>query len=204
MTRLIFVRHAETDMAGTFCGHSDPELNERGRAQLPGLIDRINDRLNESSNDRLPAERFHKLFTSDLARARQTAHAISSYFDVEAADRPGLREISFGEWEGLSWSEIEARDPVLAARWASEYPNVPAPAGETFPRFAARVRSETDFLLRQAAEGPIVVVTHAGFLRVALPRLYGPTHGGAQNAILEATPPYAAVVSVDTEALVSL
>ena len=41
MSELLLIRHAETDMAGTFCGHSDPELNVRGRAQLADLISRL-------------------------------------------------------------------------------------------------------------------------------------------------------------------
>lgn len=185
MSCLIFVRHAETDMAGTFCGHSDPELNERGHAQLESLI------------DRLRGEQFHKIFTSDLTRARQTAHAISSYFGLEAIERPGLREIYFGEWEGLSWSEVESRNPAFAKRWVLAYPNLPAPAGETFSKFEARVRREAEFLLEQAAQFPLLVVTHAGFLRVALTCRYV----GAKKEALENTPDYGAVISTDSQAL---
>jgi alpha-ribazole phosphatase/probable phosphoglycerate mutase len=185
VSRLIFVRHAETDMAGTFCGHSDPELNERGRAQLANLM------------DRLRGETFHKIFTSDLSRARQTAHAISSHFGVEVIERPGLREIYFGEWEGLSWSEIESRNPGWAKRWILKYPKLPAPAGETFQNFEVRVRCETEFLLQQAARLPLLVVTHAGFLRVALAHRYA----GAKKETLAATPDYAAVISTDSQAL---
>ena len=190
MSRLIFVRHAETDMAGTFCGHSDPELNERGRAQLASLIDRL-------KINRLRGETFHKVFTSDLSRARQTAHAISSHFGVEVIERPGLREIHFGEWEGLSWSEVESRNPAWAKRWILEYPKLPAPAGETFQNFEVRVHRETEFLLQQAAQVPLLVVTHAGFLRVALARRYV----GAKKETLAATPDYAAVISTDSQAL---
>ncbi len=37
MSRVFFIRHAETEMAGRYCGHSDPELNAQGRAQLVKL-----------------------------------------------------------------------------------------------------------------------------------------------------------------------
>lgn len=185
MNRIIFVRHAKTDMAGTFCGHSDPPLNERGRAQLENLI------------DRLRGEEFHKIFTSDLTRARQTAYAASAHFGLDTIERPGLREIYFGEWEGLSWSKIESLNPAFAKRWLLEYPKLSAPAGETFPTFEARVRRETEFLLQQAAQFPLLVVTHAGFLRVAL----GCRYGGAKKEALETTPDYAAVISTDSQAL---
>ncbi|MDQ1693485.1 MAG: hypothetical protein QOH85_1020, partial [Acidobacteriaceae bacterium] len=38
MTEILLVRHAETDLKGTFCGHSDPPLNDAGRAQLPAIL----------------------------------------------------------------------------------------------------------------------------------------------------------------------
>jgi broad specificity phosphatase PhoE len=185
MSRIIFVRHAETDMAGTFCGHSDPELNQRGRTQLEGLI------------VRLQGERFSKIFSSDLIRSRQTARAISSHFGADVEERVGLREIYFGEWEGLSWNEIESRDPELAKRWVAEYPVLPAPGGETFTDFETRVHRETEFLLEQAAELPIIAVTHAGFLRVALARL----GGELQKELLGGTPGYGAVVSVESQSV---
>ena len=156
---IIFVRHAETDMAGRFCGHTDPQLNSRGRAQLPRLL------------EQLSHAEFEKIFTSDLIRARQTAEAIAHHFGLEVVRRPGLREISFGDWEGLSWTEIEIRDPERAKRWFKEYPYFPAPGGETFECFRTRVRSEIEFLAEAAEQSPAVVVTHAGFLRVACERL---------------------------------
>ena len=38
MSGLLFIRHAETDMAGTFCGHSDPSVNARGKQQILNLV----------------------------------------------------------------------------------------------------------------------------------------------------------------------
>jgi alpha-ribazole phosphatase len=156
VTHLFLVRHAETDMAGRFCGQSDPDLNEQGRQQLAGLV------------NRLSQDAIRRVYTSDLRRARQTAEAIARHFGVGLHVRPGLREIDFGLWEGLSWSEIEVRDPVLARNWVEEFPNSTAPCGESFQQFESRVRRETAFLLGEAANSPIAVVTHAGFVRVVL------------------------------------
>ena len=156
MTHLFLVRHAETDMAGRFCGHSDPELNEQGRQQLAGLV------------NRLSQHAIRRVYTSDLRRARQTAESIARHFGAGLHVRPGLREIHFGLWEGLSWKEIVLRDPVLAKKWAEEYPDSTAPEAEPFPQFEARVHIETAFLLGEAPESPIAVVTHAGFIRIVL------------------------------------
>ena len=156
MTNLLLIRHAETDMAGRFCGHCDPELNERGRGQLPGLMNAIS------------GEAIRRVYTSDLRRARQTAEAVAKHFGAELHVRPGLREIHFGLWEGLSWSEIEVRGPALARKWVKEYPNSTAPGGESFQQFEMRVRKEIAFLLEKATQVPIAAVGHAGFIRVVL------------------------------------
>jgi alpha-ribazole phosphatase len=179
---LFLIRHAETDMAGRFCGHSDPELNERGRQQLAGVVDRLSEYA------------IRRIYTSDLRRARQTAEAIASHFGIGFEVRPGLREIHFGLWEGLSWSEIEASDPVLVRSWAERYPNSTAPGGESLQQFERRVRAESAFLFAAATECPIAVVAHAGFMRVLLTNFYGVLEEGGWKLTKE----YGSVVALDT------
>lgn len=161
MKQFLFTRHAETDMIGTFCGHSDPELNDNGRSQLPGLIKALSS---------YPIQR---VYTSDLLRAKQTAEAIGRHFRAEVCLRRGLREIDFGLWDGLSWGQIELRDPAMARNWVESYPNVTAPQGEPFGAFQQRVCKEVEFLLAEAPGPYVVVVTHAGFIRVVLTLLCG-------------------------------
>jgi alpha-ribazole phosphatase len=163
MSEILFIRHAETDMAGTFCGSSDPELNARGREQLDELI------------SGLSTEKIAGVFASDLRRAHMTGKAIAEAFNLDCNVRPALREIDFGQWEGLTWKEIEQRDKNYAQRWLSEYPNLPAPDGEHFRDFVQRVLEEVKSLLNEAgAENRcIAVVTHAGVLRVVLSSLQG-------------------------------
>jgi alpha-ribazole phosphatase/probable phosphoglycerate mutase len=182
MTNLVLIRHAETDMAGRFCGHSDPELNQRGRGQLPGMLNALSE------------QAIRRVYTSDLRRARQTAEAVAEHFGAELYLRPGLREIHFGLWEGLSWREIEGRDPALARRWAQEYPNSTAPGGELFLRFVSRVHREILFLQQEAAKLPIAVVTHAGFIRVALTSLFGMSELEAWDRVKE----YGSIIALDT------
>ena len=182
MTDLLLVRHAETDLAGRFCGQSDPELNEQGRQQLAGLV------------NRLSQHAIRRVYTSDLRRARQTAEAIARHFGVGLRVRPGLREINFGLWEGLSWSEIEVRDLPLAKSWAEMYPNSTAPGGEPFQQFESRVRRETAFLLGEATKSPIAVVAHAGFIRVVLTKWCRISEQEAWDR----TKDYGSIVALDT------
>jgi len=163
MSELLFIRHAETDMAGAFCGHSDPALNERGCAQLAELM------------NRLRTEEIGVVYTSDLRRARTTGMAIAEAFSVDCHVRSALREINFGRWEGITWEEIGRRDGAYARRWIAEYPRLPAPDGECFHDFERRVLDEVKFLSleAEAADCCIAVVTHAGVLRTVLRALYG-------------------------------
>jgi alpha-ribazole phosphatase/probable phosphoglycerate mutase len=138
MSELLLIRHAETDMAGTFCGHSDPELNARGRVQLSELI------------NRLRMEMIGVVYTSDLRRAHTTGMAIAEAFDVDCHVRSALREINFGRWEGITWEEIERRDDVYARRWIAEYPRLPAPDGESVRDFERRVLDEVTPLSLEA------------------------------------------------------
>jgi broad specificity phosphatase PhoE len=106
---------------------------------------------------------------------------------------PGLREIHFGLWDGLSWSEIETRNPVDANDWLKSYPKVTAPEGESYGRFQGRVRRELEFLIQQASGSSIAVVTHAGFMREVLTRFCGFSEQEAWSR----TKAYGAVISID-------
>ena len=180
MSELLFIRHAETDMAGTFCGHSDPELNARGRAQLGDLINRLRD------------ENVGVVYTSDLRRAHTTARVISEAFEVDCHVRPALREINFGKWEGLTWGKIEQQDEDYARRWVADYPRLRAAGGESFHEFEKRVLAEVNLLLSQteAATCSVAVVTHAGVLRTVLRAL----HGFSEDSAWERTRSYCSVI----------
>ncbi len=161
MKELLFVRHAETDMAGTFCGHSDPPVNPAGDAQIAGLL-----RALESAP-------ITAVFTSDLQRAASTAATVANFLSVPLITRAALREIDFGAWEGLTWKQIEALNPAFAAQWLEAFPHRTPPDGERFETFEARVMDEMSYLLEQPNCRLIAVVTHAGVMRVVLKNLCG-------------------------------
>ncbi|MFT4112588.1 histidine phosphatase family protein [Silvibacterium sp.] len=158
---LLFIRHAETDLAGRFCGHADPPVHAKGLAQIEKLL------------QTLEGERIDAIYTSDLLRARTTANAIGKAFGIGPVTLPELREISFGEWEALSWAEIEDRDAEYAQRWTAEFPHLPAPGGERFDAFQSRILRVVKELFASQAEKPAAVVTHAGVMRVVLQSLCG-------------------------------
>jgi broad specificity phosphatase PhoE len=160
MNTIIFIRHGETDMAGTFCGHSDPDLNAAGESQ--GI------RLAEEAT-MLGIER---ILSSDLRRASQTAAAIAQRIAVNVEYLPTLREIHFGLWEGLHWREIEDRYPEEAGRWLREFPMQSAPGGEAYAEFMARIEAIIAPLVEASVGITTAMVTHRGVMRYALTRFF--------------------------------
>jgi broad specificity phosphatase PhoE len=156
---LLLIRHAETDFAGTFCGHSDPPINERGRVQIERLLTELQHHKPEA------------VYSSDLQRALTTAKAIADFFAAPLLVTSNLREIGFGDWENSTWERNEQRDSVYAQRWIAEFPRLPAPNGEEFECFEKRTLHEFDTVV--ASDQNAAIVTHAGVLRLILTRRYG-------------------------------
>lgn len=179
MKPCILLRHGETAMAGLFCGHSDPQLSDAGREQIELAASML-------------GERPKVIYASDLKRARQSAELIASHFGLAVHLRPGLREIGFGAWEGLSWTQIEERFPADAPAWMERYPQGVIPAGEPYDTFRIRVQKEMAFLLGQAEVQSLIAVTHGGVIRTALTELYSFTHSEAHRCSAR----YASIVSI--------
>lgn len=156
---LLLIRHAETDFSGTFCGHSDPPINEKGRLQIEHMM------------LGLKPYKLDAVYSSDLQRALSTANAIATFFAVPLRITSSLREISFGDWENSTWEENERRDPAYARRWASEFPRLRAPNGEEFSSFEERTLTEFDAI--NASNQNAAIVTHAGVLRAILTQRLG-------------------------------
>jgi len=161
MNQVVLIRHVETDLRGTFCGHSDPDLNAAGEHRLRSLLDEV------------AALAIERIYSSDLRRASRTATAIGKRIGAPVELRPGFREIHFGRWEGLRWDEIEQQNPKEAQLWASEFPRRCAPAGEPYRDFTARIEAEFKAVIAKHNRAMPAVVTHRGVMRYALTRFFG-------------------------------
>lgn len=183
MSAIVLIRHAETDLAGKFCGHSDPDLNAVGQQRLVSLAEEI-----------APLG-ITRIYSSDLRRASQTATVIGQRLGVPVEFRPGLREIYFGVWEGLSWEEVQRQYPSEAQLWMSEFPARCAPAGEEYRDFVTRVEAEFKAVIANQGSATPAVVTHRGVMQYALIRFFGfSTHDARKQtedygAIIVATRP---------------
>lgn len=182
MTDMVLIRHAETDLAGKFCGHSDPGLNATGEQRL------------RSISEEVAPLGITRIYSSDLRRASRTAIAIRERIGAPVELRSGLREIHFGLWEGLSWGEVKQIYPTEASLWVREFPTRSAPEGEAYPHFVARVETEIKTAIAEHKRGALAIVTHRGVLQYALTRFFGFAEDDARKqtenygAIVVATP----------------
>ena len=159
---LFFVRHGETDWnrAGRFQGHTDVPMNDVGLQQAREAGERLRSLL---SSD---AIRDIAIISSPLSRARQTAVEICSILSrqesaVEINDV--LKEISHGDWEGMTTLEVKSAFPELRRARKTDRWNFSAPGGESY---AARAPEVAGFL--KEIDRPTVLVCHAGVIKICL------------------------------------
>lgn len=167
--RLIcLVRHGESTWIaeGRFQGQADPPLSPLGMRQSELLARGLAPRLAEMgfrSTDR-PLTVFH----SPLARAAGTAGAVASALGPTTGLRPhaGLMELSQGDWQGLTHTEVEEGWPRELAAWRRNPLQAHAPGGESLTEGDVRVRAALRDLLPDHASP--IAVAHDGVLRLAL------------------------------------
>ena len=153
MTELLLVRHGETDWNRDrrFQGHADPPLNETGREQAHALA------------AELTSEGIELVYTSDLARAVETAEIVAARLGADVRSMRDLREIDVGEWQGLTWQEIEERYPDGARSWRAR--GYGWETGETYEELGDRVVAALRRIASDHPEERVLVVGHGGTIR---------------------------------------
>ena len=103
------VSHGETvwNRNGRVQGHMDVPLSESGRQQVKMLA------------KRLAGCSFSAVYASDLSRAFESAQILTEGREISIGTDSDLREFSYGEWDGLTLEETEARDPEVFAKQSS-------------------------------------------------------------------------------------
>lgn len=159
-TRLILVRHGETAMTkqGRYSGRGDVPLSDEGQAQAMAAGGRV-----AGISQDVAA-----VVTSPLGRCVRTAEIIAAELggiDVTVLD--DLIECDFGEWEGLTFAEVQARWPDEMTRWLDS-PKVAPPGGESFETVAKRSRAAVATVLRAYPASVVVVVSHVSPIKLIL------------------------------------
>jgi probable phosphoglycerate mutase len=164
-TELILIRHGETawNRERRMQGQTDTPLSEVGRAQA------------EAVGQRLAQHPFAAIYSSDLARAWDTAAAIARAHKNghEIRREPALRERTFGVFEGLTYDEMAQHFPAEHARFALRDPDYAVPGGESPRQFFERSLACLESIAAAHAGECVVVVTHG----LVLDTLYRAAHG---------------------------
>lgn len=151
--RLVYiVRHGATDWnhSGYIQGQLDTPLNSEGRIQA------------EAVAARLAAAGATAIYSSDLLRVYQTALIIARHIGLRIIQKPGLREMHFGAWQGLSFDDIKTHDPEIYAARRERPFEVPPPGGETWMAFYQRSVSALQTILDATDAQRLIVATHSG------------------------------------------
>ncbi len=159
MLEIIFIRHGQTDynVAQRVMGRQPVELNEVGRRQAKEI------------SECLKKIELNAVISSPVLRARQTAEAI-----VEG--RPGLElildesfsEIDYGEWVGLTITEIVTRYPDVWPSYHSDPKAVTIPGGESLVTVRDRALNALSNLKKRYSSGRIAIVSHADTIKLAV------------------------------------
>lgn len=157
-TRLYLLRHGEVEARyhRVFGGKIDMELSPLGHQQVQALADYFR---------RHPP---HVMYASPMKRVRQTLAPLASQTGLSPIVLPGLREVDFGVWTGLSWDQVYERHQVSAFDWLNQLEAGTIAEAETTADFRARVDDAFRQILAESACKEIAVVAHGGVIRMLL------------------------------------
>lgn len=154
MRELWLVRHGETEwsLSGAHTGRTDIPLTAAGRERAAAV------------GRYLAGRKFAGVLVSPLGRARETCR-LAGYENAQID--PGLSEWDYGDYEGRTTAQIQAKRPGWSL-WSDGVPN-----GETAAQVAARADGVIAHALAVAGEGDVALFAHGHILRVLAARWLG-------------------------------
>ena len=161
--RLLLLRHGETawNRERRYQGWTDTPLSAEGLVQA------------EAAARELKEHAFAAVYASPLRRALDTAAAIAVPHGLEVETDPAFRELSFGEWEGLTLDEARARDAALCEGWAMTPHLFSPPGGESLAQARARVLAGLERLRIGHPNDVVCLVAHGIPVRILILEVLG-------------------------------
>lgn len=157
--RVLLIRHGESvwNRENRWQGHADIPLSETGRIQAQQLARHI-------KSEQRPIRAF---YTSDLQRARETAHILGRTLGMTPTPTAAWREMNIGTWSGLTTAEVVSRYPEEWER-LRQGEDLPRGGGETFAEFQGRLLRAIHTCIETHVGQDVAVVTHGGAVRALL------------------------------------
>lgn len=160
---LLLIRHGETswNLEQRYQGQQDSPLSSSGLVQA------------EKTAAFLSRFKLDAVYTSDLLRAQKTAEVIARHHGLTPIPDPRLREVAFGEWEGLTRAEVQARYPDVYTARFNDALNVRVPGGELPSEVLDRLMDFISDLISRHPNQKVACVSHGGALRLLIAELLG-------------------------------
>ncbi|MCF8535957.1 MAG: bifunctional RNase H/acid phosphatase [Rhodoluna sp.] len=172
LTTIVLVRHGRTALteARKISGGDgdDPDLSEVGVLDANAVATALGQIGSKGPWQRIAP--ISAIVSSPMKRARQTAEVIAKQHGLKVTENENLREISFGDWDGLTHEEAQQKDSTLWQSWRGSW-SVSPPNGESLEVFDQRLQLARQQIAERHAGKTVVVVAHVmpirGFLRWA-------------------------------------
>ena len=157
MTRLIIIRHGESEAneLGVIAGWNDYKLTALGLQQAE-----------ETAAHLVASERIDAVCSSDLCRAVATAKACADKLGLAVQTYPELRETYCGEWEGITFADLEARDPAVYAEFKRVQLMYTIPGGENLWESGIRFYDKVQDIAKENEGKTVVIAAHGAVIRV--------------------------------------
>jgi broad specificity phosphatase PhoE/ribonuclease HI len=160
VTTTQLLRHGETvhtaERRFSGWGGDDPPLNAVGVEQA------------HSAGRHLAAsDGADLIITSPMQRTRQTAEIVAEHLGVDVVVEQDIRECAFGEWDGMTFDDVQSQDGEALTRWLAST-SVAPPGGESFDEVELRVRAARDRIVERYEGSTLVLVTHVTPLKTLL------------------------------------
>lgn len=153
--RIVFVRHGQTtwNAESRYQGHADSPLSQLGILQA------------ERASERLAGEKISAIYASDLSRAMDTARIIAAPHGLTPIPDCRLREVCFGDWEGLTVGEIRLKYEILFSSYRKDSVTNRAPNGEKLETLQERVVATVEEIAFRHPDETVLIATHGGPIR---------------------------------------
>ncbi|MBW1706603.1 MAG: alpha-ribazole phosphatase [Deltaproteobacteria bacterium] len=159
LNRVYLIRHGQVVGYENFTvyGHTDVDLTETGILQMKQVAERL--RLIEIS----------AIYSSDLKRSALSARQIARYHDVQLSSLQELREMYFGDWEGMTMKDIRKDFPEELKKRQEDLVSFKGPGdGESVRDFSVRITNCFERILSEQQGKDIVIVAHGAVNRIIL------------------------------------
>ncbi|WP_099188747.1 histidine phosphatase family protein [Tepidibacter mesophilus] len=166
MIKFIFIRHGLTldNESMRLSGFIDSKLSDIGKNQA------------KQTSIRLKNEKIDLIYSSPLKRAMNTAREISRIKNISINVCDEFKEMNFGDFEGLTFQEIESNYKEEYERLKNESFEYSFPNGENMIGFHDRISNKIDDIIKNNDGKTVLIVSHAGVIRACLSHLISKDH----------------------------